>query len=260
MTNENRIGVKDKIVAITGGYGHLGSAITQSILEHEGTAIVLGRSIEKFEMLKKRIGNANNLFFQYCDISNTPSVKEAFSTIVSQFGGINVLVNNANFGKSELPEKMSDEVWQTGIEGGLNTVYRCIRELLPHLNSGARIINIGSMYGTVSPDFTIYDDFPAFLNPPNYGTAKAGIQQLTRYFAAYLGKKGITVNCVSPGPFPSPEIQKVPAFIKALEQRTVVNRIGQPHELGGIIVFLASDQASFITGQNIAVDGGWTIR
>jgi NAD(P)-dependent dehydrogenase (short-subunit alcohol dehydrogenase family) len=116
------------------------------------------------------------------------------------------------------------------------------------------------MYGSIAPTFKIYDDFPAFLNPPNYGAAKAGVQQLTRYFASYLGKKGITVNCISPGPFPSPDVQKNTGFVKELEQLTVLNRIGQPHELGGICVFLASEHASFITGQNIAVDGGWTTR
>jgi len=255
-----RIDIKDKIVVITGGYGHLGSAITESIAIHNGIAIVLGRSQTKFELLKNKIAESKNVHFQYCDVSDTSSVKDAFSKIVSQFGKLDVLINNAFFGKSAVPEKMNDEDWQLGIEGGLNTTFRCIREVLPYLLNGSKIINISSMYGTVSPDFSIYDDFPSFINPPNYGASKAGIQQLTRYFAAYLGKKAITVNCISPGPFPSLEIQKNEAFVKELEQRTVLNRIGQPHELAGICVFLASDQASFITGQNIAVDGGWTIR
>jgi NAD(P)-dependent dehydrogenase (short-subunit alcohol dehydrogenase family) len=260
MKTNNRIGLEGKVVAITGGYGHLGSGITEAVLNHGGIALVLGRSQEKFVSLKNRIANPENLHFQYCDISDTFTVAEAFSNIISRFNKIDVLINNAYFGKSQVPEKMGDDNWQLGIEGGLNSVFRCIREILPHLNQGGRIINISSMYGSIAPNFNIYNDFPAFLNPPNYGAAKAGVQQLTKYFASYLGKRGITVNCVSPGPFPSPDIQKNFGFVKELEQLTVLNRIGQPHELGGICVFLASEHASFITGQNIAVDGGWTTR
>ena len=260
MTTDKRIGLEGKIVAITGGYGHLGSGITEAILNHGGIAIVLGRSQEKFDSLKNRINQTENLHFQFCDIGDQTIVAEAFANIIKHFGNIDALINNAYFGKSQIPENMSDDEWQLGIEGGLNAVFRCIREIIPHLKQGGRIINISSMYGSIAPNFKIYDDFPAFLNPPNYGAAKAGVQQLTRYFASYLGKKGITVNCISPGPFPSPDVQKNTGFVKELEQLTVLNRIGQPHELGGICVFLASEHASFITGQNIAVDGGWTTR
>jgi NAD(P)-dependent dehydrogenase (short-subunit alcohol dehydrogenase family) len=260
MNKDKRIGLEGKIVAITGGYGYLGSAISEAIVNHGGTAIILGRSQEKFDSLKKKLGLTENLQFQFCDIKDQSLVAEAFSAITMSFGRIDVLINNAYFGKSQVPEKMSDEDWQYGVEGGLNTVFRCIREIIPHLKIGGRIINISSMYGTIAPNFKIYDEHPTFFNPPNYGAAKAGVQQLTRYFASYLGKKGITVNCISPGPFPSPDIQKNTVFVKELEELTVLNRVGQAHELGGICVFLASDYSSFITGQNIAVDGGWTAK
>jgi NAD(P)-dependent dehydrogenase (short-subunit alcohol dehydrogenase family) len=260
MNKSTRIGLENKMVLITGGYGYLGSEIAKAVVEHGGTAVILGRSKEKFNKLSERIEQAESIHFINCDIDDTNSVKKSFAHIESIFGCIDVLINNAYFGQSEVPEKMSDEAWQRGIDGGLNSVFRCMREVIPYLKDGGRIINISSMYGSVSPDFSIYEEFPGFLNPPNYGSAKAAVQQLTRYFAAYLGKRGINVNCVSPGPFPSPEVQSQSGFIEKLKQRTVLNRIGKPDEIGGICVFLASEHSSFITGQNIFVDGGWTIR
>ncbi|HKB44766.1 MAG TPA: SDR family oxidoreductase, partial [Chitinophagaceae bacterium] len=98
------------------------------------------------------------------------------------------------------------------------------------------------------------------LNPPHYGAAKAGILQLTKYYASYLGSSGITVNCVTPGPFPSLEVQKNHKFIEKLSARTLLGRIGKPEDLAGAFVFLSSDAANFITGQNLVVDGGWTVK
>ena len=114
------------------------------------------------------------------------------------------------------------------------------------------------MYGVVAPDFSVYDDSPQFFNPPHYGAAKAGLVQLTKYYASYLGKYNINVNAVSPGPFPHDSVQKDVGFIKRLESKTALKRIGKPSDLGGIFVFLCSDASNYITGQNLMVDGGWT--
>ena len=259
MIRDKRIGLEEKVIAITGGYGHLGAGMTEALLNHGAEVVVLGRSEEKFKAVHQRSESDPALSFRICDIGDTGSVAQALKWIVKEKGRLDVLVNNAVFGKAQIPEKMTDEEWKQGVDGTLNSVFRCIRESLPYLTNGGRIINISSMYGTVSPDFSIYDEYPAFLNPPNYGASKAGVQQLTRYFASYLGQKGITVNCISPGPFPSPEVQKNPGFIRQLEARTALKRIGKPEDLGGICVFLSSDSSSYITGQNIQVDGGWTI-
>ena len=98
-----------------------------------------------------------------------------------------------------------------------------------------------------------------FLNPPSYGASKAGVIQLTKYFATYLANDKIRVNSISPGAFPSQEVQKSPGFIKNLILKIPLGRIGLPEDLGGPIVFLASDSSSYITGQNFCIDGGWTI-
>ncbi|AWA28649.1 gluconate 5-dehydrogenase [Flavobacterium magnum] len=247
-----------KTVVITGGYGYLGKAITESLRFHGATVYVLGRNQESFE---STFDDKQKLFFYQCDVSDTESIKNAFAEI-NAMAPINVLINNAFFSKGQSPETMTDEDWATGIDGTLNSVFKCIREIIPYFKASGsgKIINVSSMYGMVAPQFEVYDDFPQFLNPPHYGAAKAGILQLTRYYATYLGKSNINVNAVTPGPFPSETVQKTEGFIKELEARTSLGRIGKPEDLAGAFVFLASGASNFITGQNIVVDGGWTSK
>ena len=102
----------------------------------------------------------------------------------------------------------------------------------------------------------IYDG-KEFANPPSYGAAKAGVIQLTKYLASFLSPYGVRVNALSPGPFPFPETQKNNDFIEKLASKNMLNRIGQPEDLKGAIALLCSDASSYMTGQNICVDGGW---
>lgn len=251
-----------KTILVTGGYGHLGKAITESLLFHEATVFVLGRNEEKFEeAFKENKCLGRTLFFQRCDISDTESIKVSFKKIAKNHS-IDVLINNAVYLAGQSPEYMNDKDWELGIDGALNSVFRCIREIIPYFKgkSSGKIINVSSMYGMVAPQFEVYNDFPKFLNPPHYGAAKAGIIQLTKYYASYLGSKNINVNAVSPGPFPSSKVQEENGFVVELERKTCLNRIGKPEDLAGTFVFLASNASNYITGQNIVVDGGWTIK
>lgn len=251
-----------KIVAITGGYGYLGKAITESLLFHGAHVYILGRDKDKFSNSFQEVRDESNLFFEYCDVSSTDEIKNAFKRINHKTGKIDVLINNAFYSKGQSPEIMTDEEWETGIDGTLNNVFRCIREIIPYFKEamGGKIINVSSMYGLVAPQFEVYDDFPEFLNPPHYGAAKAGVIQLTKYYASYLGNFGINVNTVTPGPFPSVQVQNVDGFIEKLKNKTCLNKIGKPEDLAGAFIFLASDASNFVTGQNIIVDGGWTIK
>ncbi len=250
--------LENKTALITGGYGHLGTAIAAGLAEAGAAVYVLGRSKEKFETAFKDTASSN-LYFQQCDISDTLAVTTAFREVQQKCGRIDVLINNAFYSKGHHPELLTDEEWAFGIDGNLNSVYRCIREIIPYLKQdGGRIINVSSMYGIVSPDFKIYEDSPGFLNPPHYGAAKAGVLQLTRYFACYLGKYNITVNSITPGPFPNEKVQEDKVFMDQLEKKNPLNRIGKPSDLVGAFVYLASDASSFMTGQNMIIDGGWT--
>jgi len=135
---------------------------------------------------------------------------------------------------------------------------RALSERMKVRGSGS-IVLFSSMYGLVAPDPRIYHA-PMTPNPIDYGASKAAILQLARYLAVHYGPTGIRFNCVTPGPFPNPGIQKTaPSFITDLAKKTALNRIGQNTEIVGPTLFLLSDSASFVTCQSLVVDGGWTI-
>lgn len=249
--------LQHKIIAITGGYGYLGKAISEGLAAAGATVHVLGRSPEKFS---EAFPDPANIFFQPCDVASTESIQEAFNTIIMQAGKIDCLINNAFYSKGSNPEKLTDEEWSYGIDGSLNSVYRCIREIIPHFKEkqAGKIINVSSMYGVVSPDFSIYESAPNSLNPPHYGAAKAGVVQLTKYFACYLGPYNVQVNAVTPGPFPGETTQQNEAFIQNLKAKNPLGKIGKPEDLQGAFILLSSQASDFITGHNLIVDGGWT--
>lgn len=252
-----------KVVLITGGYGYLGQGIVKGLLSQGAVVVVLARDVQKFESLKTQVvvSAQLDLHFEYCDISSSVSFKTAFMHCQEKFGRINAVINNAFFSKGQNPEVLTDEDWTYGLSGTLSSVFKSIREIIPLMKEkGGSIINVSSMYGIVAPDFEAYRNAPDSLNPPHYGAAKAGILQLTRYYASYLGKYNIRVNAVTPGPFPSPEVQKDKAFVEELKKRTLLGRIGVPEDLTGVFVLLVSDYSGFITGQNFIVDGGWTAK
>jgi len=260
MKSSYPLRVDEKIIIITGGYGHLGSAITKSLLDHGAHVVIAGRSKKKF--LDVFIKEDKNLTFFEIDIASTTSIQKVFSEVYLKYGAIDILINNAVYLSGQSPEKMTDKEWETGIDGTLNSTFRCIREIIPifkQLGKG-KIINVSSMYGIVAPDFAVYDESPEFLNPPHYGAAKAGLIQITKYYASYLAKYNILVNAVTPGPFPSIEIQQNTGFIERLAGKTLVGRIGQPEDVAGVFTFLSSNAADYITGQNFIIDGGWTVR
>lgn len=251
--------LSNKVILVTGGYGYLGKAAVDALLYHGATVYVLGRKYEEF----KRIFNDNKkLKFEAFDVSSSNSIKNVFKRIIEKESYINVLINNAFYSSGQSPERMTDEDFSFGLEGVLASVFKCIREITPFfkIQGSGKIINVSSMYGMVAPDFSLYKDSPQFLNPPHYGAAKAGIIQLTKYYASYLGEYGIQVNAISPGPFPSENVQNDKDFVERLKNNTLLKKIGKPEDLAGSFVFLSSDTSDFITGQNIVVDGGWTAK
>ena len=255
--NSDLFSLENKTVLVTGGYGYLGREICEGLAGCGAKVYVLGRSTEKFN---SAFGETS-IKFVHCDIASTESITGAFAEVFAKEEKIDVLVNNAFYVKSQNPLNISDEDWAYSIDGSLNSVYRCIREIVPFfVKKGAgKIINVSSMYGMVSPDFSVYEDSPNFLNPPHYGAAKAAVIQLTKYFAHYLGTSNIQVNTISPGAFPSGKVQEDSSFIRSLEKKTALKRIGRPPDLVGAFVFLSSGASDYVTGHNLVVDGGWTV-
>ena len=255
--------LSEKNVVITGGTSYLGSSMTDALAQYGANIYLLGHSEEKinsllFELRNKYDGVNCEGFL--CDIGNKFSVENAISKVLEHSKKIDVLINNAAFYSDSTPfDECSDDNWLKGINGTINSVRRVTQVVIKQMlkQQFGNIINIGSMYGVVSPDMGIYGE-SGENNPASYGAGKAAVIQLTRYLACTYASKGIRVNAVSPGPFPQNEVQKDIGFIHNLETKNPMGRIGRPEDLKGIIVLLASDASSYITGQNIIVDGGWT--
>lgn len=255
----NLFDLKGKTVLITGGYGYLGGAMATGLSQYQANVCVLARSESKF---REAFGSdADQFSFIPCDIADATSIKSAVTIAAENHGSIDVLINNAMYCRGNDPLGISDEDWEFSVDGVINSVYRCIREVAPIMKQQASgsIINISSMYGIVAPDFAAYENAPSSLNPPHYGAGKAAVIQMTKYYAQLLGPQNVRVNCISPGPFPNPDTQRNQSFITALEERTSLGRIGRPEELVGAAVYLASHASSYVTGQNLVVDGGWTV-
>ncbi|MFA6308337.1 MAG: SDR family oxidoreductase [Clostridia bacterium] len=259
---ENLFNLSDKLILVTGGAGHLGSAICEGLALYGATVIIASRDYDKCNLL------ANDLAKKYhskcagiaMDITNFVDVEQKIKNIANEYGSIDVLINNAYSGTSGFLEDFTDELWNKGIDGSINSTYRVTRAVLPYMKKQHKgsIINIASMYGVVAPNPKLYKDDASLNNPANYGVGKAAIIQFTKYIAAYYAKFGIRANAISPGAFPNLKVQQNKQFIKRLSEKSMIGRIGQPHELQGIVILLATDASSYITGQNICVDGGWT--
>lgn len=261
MNAENLFNLKGKVAVVTGGTGHLGRSMVEGLAEAGAYVYICSRDKEKALITKNSFSDkiVNKVDVEILDILSAESVKKCFDRIKNNSNKIDILVNNAGYISVGNFENMSDEDWETGINGTINGVFRCTREVIPIMekNGEGSIINISSMYGKVSPDPSIYGE-SGFNSLPNYGAGKAAIIQYTKYLACHLAKKRIRVNSVSPGPFPKEEVQKNIEFINQLKKKVPMGRIGFPDELKGTVIFLASNASSYITGTNILVDGGWT--
>lgn len=260
MNTLEMFSLKGKVAIVTGGCGHLGQAMAESLSDAGATVYVAGTSFEKYQ---KIYGLDNPIKFVPVDIMESESIKDAFMKVIAQEGYIDILVNNAAHveGGGKLPEDITDAEWLGCQEGVMGSVFKCIREVIPYMSThGGAIINIASMYGVVSPNLSMYDDVCApYLNPVDYGAGKAGVVQMTKYFGSYLINRGIRVNCISPGTFPSPKVQENKEFVRRLSEKNPAKRIGVPEDLKGTVLYLASDASRYVVGQNIQVDGGWTI-
>ncbi|MBA7566512.1 3-oxoacyl-[acyl-carrier-protein] reductase FabG [subsurface metagenome] len=253
--------LKNKVAFVTGGSGYLGSAMCEALAELGAIIIVGSRNKEKCRTFSKKLREKYNIiaFGEYVDITDVESIENILIFIERNFGRLDILINCAWSGNKNTFESISIEDWRYDIDVCLNGVFYTIKKAFPYLKkSKGIIVNITSMYGHIAPDYRIYEG-TNHANPPSYGAAKAGVIQLTKYLASFLSPYGIRVNAISPGAFPFPELEKENKnFMNKLKEKSMLNRIGKPEDLKGIIALLCSEASSFITGQIIHVDGGWT--
>mgnify|MGYP002880746875 CR=1 FL=1 len=260
---QDLLSLKNRNVLIIGGAGYLGTPMTETFAELGASVILASRnetkSLKIIQKIKKTYRN-KRIYFINTDITNDKSLKILKKKIGIKFkNGLDVLVNCGWSGNKNTFESISDKDWNFDLNVCLTSVFKTIKIFLPELKKrSGNILNVGSSYGHVAPDYRIYDG-KKYANPPSYGAAKAGIIQLTKYCSSFFSPYKIRVNCISPGAFPLKHTQKDnPKFIKRLAEKCPLNRIGFPNDLKGVTALLTTNAGSFITGQNIIVDGGWS--
>lgn len=255
-----------KVALVTGAAGWLGLPITMGLARAGAKTIMVGRSRSKLLRAKdqlKTMGISASTFAS--DINNPESRNELVNFVSSEFGVLDVLVNNAHsvgrtIGMEQTPQSAKKLDFSSAIESywSLTQVFVDLLERGSEKSASSSVINISSMYAHVSPRPSIYRNTAIPMNPVEYGAQKAGIEQMTRWLAIQLAKK-TRVNSISPGAFPERNLALMePTFTKRLAKQVPMGRIGAPWEIAGPVIFLASQDASYITGANIVVDGGWT--
>jgi NAD(P)-dependent dehydrogenase (short-subunit alcohol dehydrogenase family) len=245
MTNNK---LKDKIIIVTGGSGLLGKEIIKD-LETKG-AIAINADINVTTDFEK-----NTLSV---DITSEESIVKAIQLVYNFYGKIDGLVNNAYPRTKDWGTKFEDityESWQKNVDMQMNTTFLFIQKIMPELlKTKGSIVNMTSIYGVVGNDLTIYENTSINTAAP-YSAIKGGVINFTRYLASYYGRQGVRVNCVSPGGIFDNQHE---TFVANYEKKVPMGRMGNPDDIAPAVSFLLSDEAKYITGQNLIVDGGWT--
>lgn len=244
------IDLKNKIILVTGGSGLLGSSILNNIREHGGIAI----------NLDLKFNESRSKFNYECDITNNESFTSVINTITKKYLLISGFVNNAYPRTKDWHHKFEDieyKSWQKNIDMQLNSVFittQCIAEIMKKQKFGS-IVNIGSIYGSNAPDFNIYNGTELTM-PAAYSAIKGAVINFSKYLSSYYGKYGVRINTVSPGGILNNQSS---IFINNYLKRVPLNRMANPDDISPMISFLLSDNSSYLTGQNIIIDGGLTV-
>lgn len=254
-----------RVAFLSGATGHLGRLMAEALAGAGAHVVLNARGGDRLDALCTELRSRRRKVSAACfDITDETAVSKNIALIRERHGRLDIIVNNASNGRSGTIESTTLEDFEQAYRVNVMAAFRMIQAAVPLLResakstAGSSVVNIASMYGSVSPNPSIYGTSGA-NNPPSYGVAKAALIQLTRYAACHLACDGIRVNCISPGPFPAAVyLENDPGFHDRLKEKVPMRRTGEPQELRGPLLFLASDASSYVTGVDLAVDGGWT--
>jgi 3-oxoacyl-[acyl-carrier protein] reductase len=241
--------LKEKVAAVTGASQGIGRDTALALAEAGAKIAVLARNEEKLVALVNDIvGAGGEAFAVKMDVAELEQVKVGFKQIVERFGRLDILVNNAAVTRDGLAMRMKQEDWESVVRTNLTGAHWCIQQVLPVMMKArtGRIINISSVVAQSGN-----------AGQANYVAAKAGLIGLTKAIAIEIASRGITVNAVAPGFIETPMTDVLPDKVKdELKTRIPLGRMGSPRDVAAAIVFLASDEAGYITGHVLNVNGG----
>lgn len=254
MDVKDLFSLKDKVVLITGGEGLYGRHITKGLVEAGGKVITASIDLEGGKKLEQEFkSNGLDVCAMFADQADHKSIVSLMDAIEKEFGGLDVFVNNA---VARPMKRYGDELGKWSVSMSINAtgMFDIVREMagLIEKRGGGSIVNIGSMQGVYGPDFSLYEGTD-MDSPPDYHFHKGGMVALTRYLARKLGPKKIRVNCISPGGLYTGQPNK---FVDKYNKKVPLGRMADGEDIKGVVVFLASQASSYLTGENIVMDGG----
>ena len=243
--------LKDKVALITGGLNGIGREAALLFAREGARVAVCDLSPKGSDIVAAIESEGGRAIYVSADVSQFPQVNDMAAAVLEQFAAIDILINNAGIIRDASLLKMTIEQWNEVIAVDLSGVFHCTRAVAPHMveRGKGKIINTSSISG-------LFGNF----GQTNYAAAKAGLIGMTKTWARELGPKGITVNAVAPGFIATEMVKTMPEHVvQGVRDRTPARRLGEPRDVANAYLFLASDEADFINGAVLSVDGGLTL-
>jgi len=241
--------LQDKVAIITGGAQGIGKATAQKFIDEGAQVAIWDLNQEVGQKTAHDLATDGAIVrFYKVNTTDLEQVEAATQQVIQDFGNIHVLINNAGITRDSSFKKMTAQQWQQVIDVNLTGVFNCTKAVFPTMAAGGfgRILNASSVVG-------LYGNF----GQTNYVASKAGVIGMTKVWAREFGRKGITVNAIAPGFIATDMVKTVPEeILDGLRAKTPAARLGQPQDIANAYAFLASDEASYITGTVLSVDGG----
>jgi 3-oxoacyl-[acyl-carrier protein] reductase len=245
--------LQQKSVIVTGGTKGIGQGIAKVFVERGANVCIIGRNkTDGHAVVKTLSANGGNIFFCPADVKDQASLEQAIATVVSKFGGVDILCANAGMFPQATLDEMDRHTWDDMMDTNLTSLFCSVKVCLPHLkqSQAGRIVLTSSITGPIT-------GYPGFTH---YGASKAGMLGFMRSAALELAPHQITINAVMPGNVLTESLAALgPEYIEATAANIPLQRLGSVEDIGNAVAFLASAEAGFITGQSIVVDGGQTL-
>jgi gluconate 5-dehydrogenase len=251
----NLFDLTGKVAVVTGASSGLGVQFSKALAGQGANLAILARRAEKLEAVKAEIESMGvKCLAVTCDVNDNQQIKDAVAAVVAEYGRIDILVNNAGVAAAAPAQEQSDEDWLRVVNTNLNSVYFMSREVgkVMVAQKYGKVINLGSIHSNVAM---------TGMGISGYCATKGAVRMLTKELANEWAQYGITVNAIGPSYFESEMTASAvddPAFAQVLKAYCPMGRLGKPGELDGALLLFASDASSFITGQLLQIDGGWT--